>query len=188
MKNKMLIILLITGLSWAEAVAQSSGRIRSRKINEVTVVTKQTDRKGQEKIEKTLTRYNRRGKPLEELKLRADGSVRQKTVYTYTYDGKQQKRQTFNSKDELKREKLTAYHPVFRKKTEVSYLKNGKVYKSLTYEYDLNGRRTRELRKNAEGVVTRERRYTYDQRGMLLKREEIHRNGKVEEIAYQYKY
>lgn len=185
---KYLIIIMILGIGLQETLAQRSGKLRSRNINEVTVVTTNKDKKGKVKTETIITRYNRKGKPLEELELREDGSTRKRTVYQYTYDGKEKLMQTYNSRNELKQEKVTVYHPVLRKRTQVYYRKNGQLDRSREYEYDVNGRRIREVRLNAAGEVTRERRYYYDERGMLQKREEIRGNGEVEEIAYQYKY
>jgi hypothetical protein len=184
----LLFLIMIVGFSLQDSLAQSSGKLRSRKINEVTVVTKNKDKKGKIRTETIVTRYNRKGKPLEEVELREDGSTRRRTVYEYTYDGKEKLAQTFNSLNELKQEKVTVYHPVFRKRTQVYYRKNGQLDRSREYEYNVDGRRIRELRRNADGEVTRERRYYYDERGMLQRREEIRRNGEVEEIAYQYKY
>jgi len=186
---KYLILSLITLIFLGQdSLAQSSGKLRSRKINEVTVVTKNKDKKGKVRKETIVTRYNRKGEPLEEIELREDGSTRKRTVYAYTYDGKEKLVQTFNSRNELKQEKVTVYHPVFRKRTRVYYRKNGQVDRSREYEYNVDGHRIREVRRDADGEVTRERRYFYDERGMLQRREEIRRNGEVEEIAYQYKY
>jgi hypothetical protein len=188
MHNKIYVFSILFFCLAAEVTAQSSSQLRSRKISEVTVVTKHTDKNGKEKQLTQVTSYNRKGKPLEEKMLRPDGSIRRRTIYQYTYDGKESKKAIYNGENQLLEETATEYHPAFRKRSQVRHFQKGELKSQRRYEYGLDGRKVRELRLNAKGEVVLERRYFYDRRGMLEKREETRPNGEKEEIAYQYEY
>lgn len=188
---RSLIIHLLASAMLAGAVplkAQSLGKIKSRKIKEVLVVTVEKDNKGKEKTTRIRSTFDKKGNLLEEAVLRSDGSVKSRTTYEYNKHGHEAARRRYNSKYELIHEKLTEYHPVFSKPVKMEYREDGKTYKIRLFEYDNDGDRVMETTRDGEEKVIRKRSYYYDAKGMLTKKVETRGNGAITQVDYQYQY
>ncbi len=180
-------VVLILALASAEALkAQSSGKIRSRKIKQVTIITTEKDKKGRETEVKMVRAYDKKGNLTSEAVYAANGDLKRRKVYEYNRFGKQTARYEYDSKNLLRKQKLTEYHNYFRKPVKEVYWENGEIARTKTTSYDVNGKRIRQTTRNAKGDVTRERKYFYDNKGMLSRREDTLKSGSTKVIAWQY--
>jgi hypothetical protein len=170
------IIILL--LSILEGAAQTRSEIADRKIKQLITISTDS-RKEPVQVKKTLTIYDRKGRPLEIKEWEKDSSLTAWEKFQYDSKGKVLFQQTFSADGSIQEETAYEYDrlgALVRKTLNDAKRERKEI---TEYQYNPQGDKTAETVKDEKGIVSRKTVFEYDNKGMLISRRTFNSEGKL---------
>jgi hypothetical protein len=163
----LLVLLAITPFS--AVIGQSRSEISSRKIK--TIYSESYDyRKSPASLKRTLTRYNRSGRPLEIIELDQDSVLLSREIFGYDARGNEILHETRDKNDSIRDKTTTVFDKWGNPLTRTEYERKERKYIHTSYKYNADNDKVEEIERDEAGRIIRTVHFLYDKRGMLIER------------------